>query len=102
MTAQEYLAIKARICDTYEECIGCPFGYSNCPQVEYEEPEKAEKIVQIWAEANPFITNEDKFKKVFGFIPYTDWYNFSNGGINHIPDSRLSDYDWWTEEYKEK
>ena len=52
MTAQEYLAVKARMCDTYDYCMGCPFaddfGNGDCTQIEHDIPNIAEMMVNKW------------------------------------------------------
>jgi hypothetical protein len=104
MTAQEYLNTKIRMCNTYKRCVNCPFNkddWYDCDELEMDDPEAAEKIVQEWIDANPVITNENKFFQTFGFYPYNDYYDFSKKIFSHIPHKAILNHDWWTKEYKE-
>lgn len=90
MTAQEYLKIKARLCNTYEnDCFMCPLNKPSCVEIEINDPEKAEKIITTWDIQYPIITNAKKFKDVFGVNP-----QFLG------EDTVRNNLHWWNDEYK--
>lgn len=75
---QEVIKQFWRLCHHYRVdicCANCPLeevrGVCHCWRWISEEPEKAEQLIMTWAKENPVKTNRDKFKKVFGFDPFT-------------------------------
>lgn len=61
-----------RLCSK-RECGSCPVGNrvfneraSYCCVWVKNYPEEAESIIMQWAKENPFKTNRDKFREVFG------------------------------------
>lgn len=78
MEAIKFLKMKARMCDEYDGCRGCPLSsYDNvremsCRKYADNYPEKTIKIVEEWDKANP----EETLKSVF---------------LKNYPNARLSD-----------
>lgn len=84
----EFMKQKERMCSTCNCAEDCPMyrgkNAIHCNDFIRYHPKKAEKIVEKWAKENPPMTNDDKFKKVFGksfenlcdewnINPITDW-----------------------------
>lgn len=72
MRAADYLREKQRMCHSISLCGDCPFD-ANCNTTEKNNPEKAEELVEEWANKNPMVTNDDKFKEVFGISAKDIW-----------------------------
>ena len=64
---------RNRMCDNFTNCKACPLGVNfdqhvlSGRQWMIDHPEEAEKIIMEWSKENPLITNEMKFKEIFGF-----------------------------------
>lgn len=63
-----------RMCANNIRCDNCPLSAINngnngvsCQLSVCQSPEIAERIIMEWSKEHPFVTNRDKFKKVFGF-----------------------------------
>lgn len=72
---------KERMCDSLGIlCRGCRMKHGNngttyvCMDFMKAYPEEAEKIIEDWAKKNPVMTNEMKFKEVYGHIPVNKCY----------------------------
>lgn len=69
-----------RMCRTVQVCANCPIykykGAGPCDAILIYKTEEAEKIIMDWAKANPSMTNQKKFKDIFGF-DYEDRFNAS-------------------------
>lgn len=103
----EVMKQRERMCKQFSLCDSCPIfintngRYSSCNRFIVTNPEYAEEIIMKWTEENPIMTNEDKFKEVFGFIP-------DKGYCPHdctlIGDPACDDCEYknfWMNEYKE-
>lgn len=95
--AVTYLRERERMCDAFHGvCKACPFAIlvdADCDMgtfcngyAEPDNPEESVNVVETWSKMNPIMTNEDKFKEVFGQPPYPVF------GIR---------CEWWNEEYHE-
>ena len=75
MDALEFIKQKARMCNTYPDCKGCPiynegvrsYGdkYRLCDYFFDKNPEEAISIVEQWAEKHPPKTRQSEFLKIF-------------------------------------
>ena len=76
----------SRMCEGNMRCEKCPIASRNngrgvaCHLFVRQFPEEAERIIMQWAAENPFKTNGDKFREVFGYdftkvVCAADWYN---------------------------
>ena len=72
MKAADYLREKQRMCQSIPFCSECPFNASY-NSIEKIDPEKAEELVEEWANKNPRVTNADKLKRVFGISAQDIW-----------------------------
>ena len=94
MNALEYFKEQKRMCESMGVlCTKCPFsiisdqyGYSDCLDIEHENPEMAITAVEQWSVANPIFTNANKFEEVFGIDINTQSISSS----------------WWDKPYKIK
>lgn len=76
MEFKEFAKHYIRMCKSCENsCLDCPIrsefdieidSTNNCEEVSIKNYEKAEIIVQRWADEHPLVTNADKFKEIFG------------------------------------
>jgi len=73
MEAREFLKEINRMCSSYKECTDCPLkelasfsGYKACRIYMLNECEKAISAVDAWSKDHPLVTNEMKFREVFG------------------------------------
>lgn len=117
MSEFNYLSEKRRYLDSIGEisayctgvkCEDCLLSaYHNnhnrsCGEFEFEYPEEATELIRKWAEEHPVMTNADKFKEVFGFIPYgTEALCMSDKSCDHYDCNDCEFKAWWNEEYKE-
>lgn len=73
MEASKFIKESIRMCGNYH-CDDCPAGGFNSPCIADSTSladddvalEKYLAIVEKWSKEHPIITNEDKFKQVFG------------------------------------
>ena len=76
---------RKRMCSQLK-CRNCRLSFDrnghdvDCARFLREYPEEVEDIVMQWAAENPFKTNGDKFREVFGYdftkvVCAADWYN---------------------------
>lgn len=86
MDAVKFLKECNRICDTVD-CLDCPLHDEHiCMHgIEDDEAEKAVSIVEKWSKEHPVMTNEQKFREVFG----------ETHSLVKAPS------EWWVAEYKE-
>lgn len=65
MDAIKFIKEKARMCEVYENCIGCPFDENeelgSCIRWVKEHPTEAVAIVEKWSEENSRKTLKDDF-----------------------------------------
>lgn len=93
MEFQEFWKEKSRMCKNSKCKNGECWLYdakgigSSCDEYVGAFPEKAEQIVSQWSQANPVVTNGDKFREVFGF--------------DIAMASVLLNEEWLNQEYKE-
>ena len=95
----EFLKETNRMCSSYKECTDCPlkslasfYGYATCRIAMFNECEKAIFAVDAWSKAHPLVTNEMKFREVFG-----------DNAANSILALHPSDIKrWLAEPYKER
>ena len=73
MEAFDFLKEAQRLCKSYHNCECCPLvnypcGFIRCI-VDHSDAEMrcVTKVVEQWSKEHPVITNEMKFKEVFGF-----------------------------------
>lgn len=73
MEALEFLKETQRMCSSYKECTDCPLkelasftGYPTCKVAMLNECEKAISAVDAWSKEHPSVTNEMKFREIFG------------------------------------
>lgn len=52
-----------RMCDTYENCSGCPFGNTCCGVSVSALPDKADEIVDKWVEERPYDCRVENWRK---------------------------------------
>lgn len=83
-----------RMCSTIQACADCPIykykGAGSCDSILIYKTEEAEKLIMDWARINPSMTNQRKFKDIFGFN-YEDRFNVSESMM-----------EWLKEEYKKE
>ena len=82
---QTVLKERERMCNCFDFCVHCPLRKVQtrsvlCRDWTFCNPAEAEKIIMQWAAENPFKTNGDKFREVFGYdftkvVCAADWYN---------------------------
>jgi hypothetical protein len=58
-----------RMCDTYENCSGCPFGDTCCGVSVSALPDNADGIVDKWVEEHPIKTYMQDFFEKFPNAP---------------------------------
>lgn len=71
MEAIEFLKDHRRMCDSHPNCDGCPLMNSPCLSSDWQElNDKALSAivvaVTLWSRDNPPVTNETKFREIFG------------------------------------
>lgn len=84
MEFQKFWKYKNKMCECFYyrlvPCGNCPiytkvfertddyqnFSSHTCAMFINQEPQKAELIIEEWAEKNPMSTNSDKLKEIFG------------------------------------
>lgn len=92
---QEIAKEYKRMCDKNKICSKCPIKtvmnntIDSCGTWILINPETAENIIMKWSAEHPVETNEDKFKEVFGYDPYT---------VTIFDDNFIK---WLKKEYKE-
>ena len=98
MEAIDFLKEAQRMCRSYANCKGCPLikfpcGFIRCIADCYDaEMQCAIKVVGQWSKEHPLITNEMKFREVFG-----------DNAVNSILVLPPSDIKrWLAEPYKER
>ena len=72
MDAIEFLKEYARMCAVNKDCYGCPLKGTDCSLNREFSEEQMINIVdktEQWSKEHPVMTNAQKFKEVFGFIP---------------------------------
>lgn len=90
MDAVKYLKEKKRMCEK-SSCMYCPLGRASrnsedsCDTFIRKSPEEAVPIVEQWSREHPAMTNEQKFREVFGE---------THSLVKAPPE-------WWVAEYKE-
>lgn len=96
MEALEFLKEYSRMCAEYKECYGCPLKGTTCSIVFSKLSE--EKMINIiekteqWSKEHPIITNEMKFREIFG-----------ENAVNSICSLYVSDIKrWLAEPYEER
>lgn len=87
MDAVEFLKTINKICETLADCRECPLHDENIciAGVDDGEEEKAVSIVEQWSKEHPVMTNEQKFREVFG----------ETHSLVKAPS------EWWVAEYEE-
>ena len=103
MDALEFLKYAEKICDDCYSCEACPANKyikeANCEDCmldifgKYFDAELAVEIVEHYSEANPIVTNQDKFLEVF---PETE---LKRGFINICPRTVSKEYRSKSNEY---
>lgn len=100
MDALELLQTTRRMCKAHDDicnCAGCAFYYvcnDSEPLCKYSDKEIQKIIddVEEWGRDNPLVTNEMKFREVFG-----------DNAVNSVLALHLSDIKrWLAEPYKER
>ena len=67
-----------RMCKSYPDCKGCPLinspcGFIRCLEGRSDAEMRCEiKVVEQWSKEHQIITNAQKLKEVFGFLPDGD------------------------------
>lgn len=109
MEFKDFWKQKQRMCKNKGVC--CPSGGKDCPmtklgtsinvfacaEVIEKHPIEAEQIVEQWAKEHPIVTNEDKFKEVFGDV-IKDLY--TSGVVTEDVDIYISK--WLEREYEKQ
>lgn len=94
MEALEFLKEAQRMCGKHH-CVECPVG----KYIKHSE-DKLEEIVSAveqWSKEHHIITNAQKFKEVFGFLPDGDVIFSKDYFVNAVKGPVLK----WDEPYKE-
>jgi len=97
MDALEFLKEHRRMCDSHLNCDGCPLMNAPCLSSDWSEiSDKALRdivlAVTLWSKDNPPVTNEMKFREVFG-----------DNAVNSVLAVHMSDIKrWLAEPYKER
>lgn len=97
MEALAFLEEHKRMCNSHRNCDGCPLMYKPCLASDWMglDADKLFSIVQsveMWSKTNPIVTNEMKFREVFG-----------DNAANSILALHPSDIKrWLAEPYKER
>ena len=119
MEFKEYMKIKNRMtnCCEPKRCVECPLNVNNngykciCRVFEIRYSEKAEAIVQKWADEHPVVTNKDKYREVYREV-FGKRLTRSNRSFTTCPPhiaypeqcKQIGGCDkcmkWWEEEYK--
>lgn len=90
MDAVKFFKERERMCEK-SSCINCPLGRTSrnskdsCGDFIRKSPEEAVPIVEQWGKEHPVMTNEQKFREVFG----------ETHSLVKAPS------EWWVAEYKE-
>ena len=96
MDAVKFWKEKERMCDSFDECDGCPIfklmENNSCLETLTDKTEEFVSEVEQWSNRHPPMTNGQKFKEVFDF-------EFPNSLIT--PDANSIYRNWANEEYKE-
>jgi len=72
MEVIEFLKEYNRMCTMYKSCRGCPLEMDNCAFCNEMSEKQIINIIdktEQWSKEHPLVTNAQKFKKVFGFMP---------------------------------
>lgn len=72
MKALEFLKEIKRMCTVNKDCYGCPLNGTTCsisPELSEEQMINIVNKIEQWSKDHPIITNAQKFKEVFGFMP---------------------------------
>ena len=97
MEALAFLEGHKRMCHSYSNCDGCPLKHkpclaSNWMKLDADKVFSMVKAVEMWSKANPIVTNEMKFRELFG-----------DNAVNSILALHPSDIKrWLAEPYKER
>lgn len=92
--ALEFLKEGRRMCKSYPDCKGCQLENSPCGFIRGivgcsdSEVRCAIEVVEQWSKEHPIITNEMKFKEVFGQLKTSGPMFYAEEG-------------WWNAPYKE-
>ncbi len=98
MEAIEFLKEYRRMCKSHTGCIGCPLENTGCniPDSTEERLQEIIRVTEQWNKEHPIITNAQKFKEVFGFLPDGDVIFSKDYFINAVKGPVLK----WDEPYK--
>lgn len=98
MEALEFLKEAQRMCKSYPDCKGCPLLNSPCGFIRSIEGHSDAdirctiKVIEQWSKEHPLITNEMKFREVFG-----------DNAVNSVLALHPSDIKrWLAQQYKER
>lgn len=97
MEALAFLEEHKRMCKSYRDCDGCPLRYkpclaSNWMRCDVDKLFNIVQAVEMWSNNNPIVTNEMKFREVFG-----------DNAVNSVLAVHMSDIKrWLAEPYKER
>lgn len=99
MDAVKFLEEDSRMCNTYNDCIGCPihdkpFCHPHDMTTNDERKELVD-AVEKWSYEHPIVTNGMKFKEC---VPYDKISISTDSPFVTIRVGR----NWWDAEYKEK
>lgn len=99
MDAVKFLEESSRMCNTYNDCTGCPmedkpFCYPS-DLITNDERKELVDAVEKWSVEHPLVTNG---MKVLEMIPY-DEYLMPRSSDKDV--AMIINREWWDAEYKE-
>lgn len=110
MNAVEFLEAKTKMCSVYKQynhCTGCPLGIQSgyldetCESFMCGNPRVAVQIVEEWIKTESKITNFNKFKELFGDLPWQKYVAQDNCYATEcMYPTPCVNCPWWRKEYR--